>query len=182
MRRSWLLTGSFAFFVIAPGTLAGWIPYVITNWRVQPSLAGIPGRIIGGLLLTAGAAVLADSFRRFVFEGRGTPAPVAPPKELVVSGLYRYVRNPMYVAVVSAIVGQALLFGSINLLAYAAIVWLTFHSFIKFYEEPTLRKKFGDSYDVYWAHVPRWWPRVTPWPRVVDRRKPTVVSRQSGDQ
>jgi protein-S-isoprenylcysteine O-methyltransferase Ste14 len=163
VRRSWLLIGSLAFFVVAPGTLAGWIPYVITNWRVQPSLARIPGRIVGGLLLTAGAAVLVDSFRRFVFEGRGTPAPVAPPQELVVSGLYRYVRNPMYVAIVSAIVGQALLFGSIDLLAYVAIVWLMFHTFVTLYEEPVLRRKFGQSYDVYRANVPRWRLRVTPW-------------------
>lgn len=163
MRRTWLLVGSFAFFVIAPGTLAGWIPYAITNWRVQAPFGGIPGRIAGGALLTAGAAVLIDSFRRFVFEGRGTPAPVAPPQELVVSGLYRYVRNPMYVAIVSAILGQALLFGSLALVAYAAIVWLAFHSFVTFYEEPVLRRKFGHSYDVYRANVPRWRPRVAPW-------------------
>lgn len=163
MQRTWLLIGAFAFFVIAPGTLAGWIPYAITGWRMQGSLAGIPGRVAGGVLLTAGAAVLIDSFRRFVFEGHGTPAPVAPTRELVVSGLYRYVRNPMYVAVVSAIVGQALLFGSIRLLAYAAIVWLMFHTFVTFYEEPVLRRKFGQSYNEYRANVPRWRPRVTPW-------------------
>lgn len=172
MRRTWLLLGAIAFFVVAPGTLAGWIPYAITNWRVRSSWAGIPGRIAGGVLLTAGAAALIDSFRRFVFEGRGTPAPVAPPRELVVSGLYQYVRNPMYVAVVSAIVGQALLFGSIELLAYSALVWLMFHTFVMLYEEPVLRRKFGDSYDVYRRNVPRWRPRLTAWPAATRFERP----------
>ena len=163
MRRTWLLIGALAFFVIAPGSIAGWIPYAITHWRVRSSLPGIPGRIAGALIVTSGVAVLLDSFRRFVFEGRGTPAPVAPPEGLVVSGLYRYVRNPMYVAIMSVVVGQALLFGSIALVAYAVLIWLMFHSFVVFYEEPTLRQKFGGSYDLYRANVPRWLPRVTAW-------------------
>lgn len=163
MRKAWLLSVAFAFFVVAPGSIVGWIPYAITHWRVRSSLPGIPGRIAGVLLITAGVAVLVDSFLRFVFEGRGTPAPVASPEGLVVSGLYRYVRNPMYVAIVSAILGQALLFGSLTLIAYAALVWLMFHSFVAFYEEPVLRRKFGDSYDAYRAAVPRWLPRLTAW-------------------
>jgi protein-S-isoprenylcysteine O-methyltransferase Ste14 len=163
MRRARLLIGAFAFFVVAPGSIAGWIPYVITGWRVQASWASLPVRIAGAVLLTAGTAVLTDSFLRFVFEGRGTPAPVAPPEGLVVSGLYRHVRNPMYVAIMSAVVGQALLFGSIALVAYAVLIWLMFHSFVVFYEEPALRRKFGNSYDAYRAAVPRWIPRVTAW-------------------
>lgn len=80
-----------------------------------------------------------------------------------MSGFYRFVRNPMYVAVVTAILGQALLFGSLALAGYAAAVWLCFHAFVLLYEEPTLRKTFGPEYEAFRAHVPRWIPRRTPW-------------------
>jgi protein-S-isoprenylcysteine O-methyltransferase Ste14 len=163
MQTAWLLAGAIAFSIIAPGTIAGFIPYAITRWRVQSHWLGLPGQIAGGLMLAAGVLVLAESFLRFVFVGRGTPAPVAPPEGLVVSGFYRYTRNPMYVAVVSAIVGQALLFGSANLLAYAVLIWLLVSGFVLLYEEPVLRRKFGRSYDVYRGNVPRWWPRSKPW-------------------
>jgi protein-S-isoprenylcysteine O-methyltransferase Ste14 len=111
----------------------------------------------------AGAAAVLDCFARFALEGRGTPAPVAPTENLVVSGLYRHVRNPMYVGVVAAIVGQALWFGSPVLLEYAVLVWLAFFAFVVLYEEPTLRRRFGPAYDNYRANVRRWWPRMTPW-------------------
>jgi protein-S-isoprenylcysteine O-methyltransferase Ste14 len=100
---------------------------------------------------------------RFVVEGRGTPAPIAPTENLVVSGLYRYVRNPMYLSVVTVIAGQAWLFASVVLLAYAGLVWLTFMVFVRIYEEPTLRRQFGAAYERYRSHVPRWIPRMTPW-------------------
>jgi protein-S-isoprenylcysteine O-methyltransferase Ste14 len=158
------IIGSFVFFWVAPGTLAGWVPYTVTRWRFGPPLLGITaGRIVGAALAAAGLAAVLESFRRFAIEGRGTPAPIAPPRTLVVSGLYRYVRNPMYVAVTTMIVGQALLFGSVVLLEYSAIVWLGFHAFVLLYEEPTLRRKFGPSYDDYRANVRRWWPRAKPW-------------------
>lgn len=110
-----------------------------------------------------GLAALIECFRRFAIEGRGTPAPIAPPKTLVASGLYQYVRNPMYVAVLAVIVGQALVFGSVILLEYAATVWLGFHAFVLLYEEPALHRKFGPSYDIYRANVRRWRPRATAW-------------------
>jgi len=163
MQTAWLLAGAIAFSILAPGTIAGFIPYAITRWRVQSHWLGLPGQIAGGLMLAAGVLVLAESFLRFVFVGRGTPAPVAPPEGLVVSGFYRYTRNPMYVAVVSAIVGQALLFGSSNLLAYAVLIWLLVSSFVIVYEEPVLGRKFGRPYGVYRENVPRWWPRSSPW-------------------
>ena len=163
MQTAWLLAGAIAFSIIAPGTIAGFIPYAITRWRVQSHWLGLPGQIAGGLMLAAGVLILVESFLRFVFVGRGTPAPVAPPEGLVVSGFYRYTRNPMYVAVVSAIVGQALIFESSNLLAYAVFILLLVSGFVMVYEEPILRRKFGRSYDVYRENVPRWWPRSSPW-------------------
>jgi protein-S-isoprenylcysteine O-methyltransferase Ste14 len=156
--------GSLVFFIIAPATVAGWIPYWLSRWRVQPPLLGVPGeRFVGGVLVGLGIAGLVECFGRFALEGRGTPAPVAPTRSLVVSGLYRHVRNPMYVAVVSVILGQALLLGSRVLLLYAGVVWLLFHAFVRVYEEPTLRRQFGASYEAYRANVRRWWPRLTPW-------------------
>ncbi len=96
-------------------------------------------------------------------EGIGTPAPVAPPQLLVVGGIYRHVRNPMYVAVLAAILGQALLLGQLVLLGYAAAMWLVFAAFVRFYEEPTLAESFGADYDAYRRAVPAWLPRLRPW-------------------
>ena len=107
--------------------------------------------------------VLIECFARFATKGRGTPAPVAPTEYLVVSGFYRYVRNPMYVGVLAAIVGQALLFGSARLLVYAAAAWVVVTAFVMAYEEPAMARQFGADYESYCANVRRWWPRLTPW-------------------
>ena len=120
-------------------------------------------RFIGGLLATLGVIGLLDSFTRFALEGVGTPAPVFPTQHLVVTGLYRYVRNPMYVAVVVAILGQGLILGNVALLAYGGLVWLLFHLFVLVYEEPTLGTTFDAEYQSFCAEVPRWIPRFTPW-------------------
>ena len=158
------LLGSFVFFWVAPGVVAGWIPYALTDWRPQPPLLGSSAeRVVGGVLTTVGVVMLVECFVRFAIMGRGTPAPIAPTETLVASGLYRHVRNPMYVAVLMVITGQALLFGSGLLLRYAVLVWLIFHGFVLLYEEPTLRHRFGSSYQSYRANVPRWLPRITPW-------------------
>jgi protein-S-isoprenylcysteine O-methyltransferase Ste14 len=158
------ISGSVLFFFLAPGTIAGCVPYALTRWRPGPPLAGVPGeRIAGVVLVAAGAAVLIECFRRFALVGRGTPAPVVPTETLVASGLYRHVRNPMYLGVVAVVAGQALLLGRVVLLRYAAVVWLLFHVFVLLYEEPTLRWKYGAAYDEYRAHVRRWWPRIRPW-------------------
>jgi len=119
-----------------------------------------PAQVAGALLLAAGALVLISAFVRFVVEGVGTPAPVAPTERLVVGGLYRYVRNPMYVAVAATIVGQALLLGQLVLLAYAALFLAVTASFVRLYEEPTLRRRYGAEYDAYRDAVPGWWPRL----------------------
>jgi len=153
--------------VIAPGFVAGLVPWWISRWRVQAAFFGLPPMRFGGGILIAVAAIgLLDSFLRFAVQGVGTPAPVFPTRHLVVTGLYRYVRNPMYVAVVSAILGQALLLGNVMLLGYGGLVWLLTHVFVLVYEEPVLKASFGVEYEWFRAGVPRWIPRLTPWRRL----------------
>ena len=163
MRRTTAAAGSALFFAIAPGVVAGLVPWWLTGWRVRGPLAHwAPVRVAGVIMLTAGAVVLAQAFVRFVAEGRGTPAPVAPTERLVTGGLYRHVRNPMYVAVVAAITGQALALGQPVLLGYAAAVWITVASFVRWYEEPALARQFGAQYEAYRRSVRAWWPRIRP--------------------
>jgi protein-S-isoprenylcysteine O-methyltransferase Ste14 len=158
------IVGSAVFLVIAPGFVAGLVPWWISHWRIQAAFWGLRVlRFAGGILITLGTAGLLDSFVRFAVQGIGTPAPVFPTRHLVVTGLYRYVRNPMYVAVVSAILGQALIFGDVRLLEYGGLVWLLFHLFVLIYEEPILKANFGAEYEVFCAEVPRWIPRFSPW-------------------
>jgi protein-S-isoprenylcysteine O-methyltransferase Ste14 len=161
MNRTGAILGSILFFFLAPGTVAGLIPWWITRWDLSYSNAVL--MTVGGLLILAGLAALVASFARFALDGLGTPAPVAPPGTLVVTGLYRHVRNPMYVAVMAIVLGQALVFYSPALVAYAVAVWLALQAFILMYEEPTLRVTFGDRYAAYFAAVPRWIPRLKPW-------------------
>jgi protein-S-isoprenylcysteine O-methyltransferase Ste14 len=156
--------GTLLFFCVAPATVAGWVPWLMTRWQPQPPLFdGAASRWIGALLAVAGALMVIESFVRFALKGIGTPAPIAPTRHLVVSGLYRHVRNPMYVGVVLAIFGQALWLGSVALIGYAAAVFAAFFLFVLLYEEPALRRQFGAEYEQYRAGVPRWWPRLTPW-------------------
>jgi protein-S-isoprenylcysteine O-methyltransferase Ste14 len=156
--------GSALFFVVAPLVLAGFIPRWVTQWEFRPAFFGVElTRIVGGMLIIGGAPGLLDSFARFALEGRGTPAPIAPPRKLVVSGLYRYVRNPIYIAVVSIILGQALLFGDGRLLWYGALLWVFFHVAVVMFEEPALKQTFGAEYESFRTNVPRWIPRLTPW-------------------
>jgi protein-S-isoprenylcysteine O-methyltransferase Ste14 len=163
MKRASAILGSVIFLVVAPGTIAVYIPWTICRWRfASPLLGFFPFRILGVLMITAGLPVLLDSFVRFAIKGMGTPAPVAPPQHLVVTGLYRHVRNPMYVAVSLLIFGQGLLFGSVRLLEFGVVVWLAFFAFVVFYEEPALRRKFGKDYEKFCARVPRWIPRLKP--------------------
>jgi protein-S-isoprenylcysteine O-methyltransferase Ste14 len=163
MRRSTAAVGASLFFAVAPGVVAGVLPWWLTGWDAGP--AWLPLRLVGAVLLTVSALVLLDAFMRFVMEGAGTPAPVAPTAQLVVGGLFRYVRNPMYLAVVGAILGQAMLLGRPVLVTYAAVVAATTATFVHWYEEPTLRRQFGAEYDAYRAAVPAWWPRRHPWTR-----------------
>jgi protein-S-isoprenylcysteine O-methyltransferase Ste14 len=155
---------SFIFFFLAPGTIAGYLPWLITDWRVEVAFLGWTWlRGVGWVLLAGGLALVIECFTRFALQGRGTPAPVYPTERLVVTGLYRHVRNPMYVGVTTCIVGQALVLGSRHLVAYAALVWLIFAAWVLAYEQPTLRKRYGAQYDEYCRNVPAWWPRLRPW-------------------
>jgi protein-S-isoprenylcysteine O-methyltransferase Ste14 len=165
MRRRTAVVGSAVFFLLAPGVVVGLIPWFLTGgWQARaPAPYWVSMRVLGGLLLVAGLIALVWAFVRFVVEGFGTPAPVAAPERLVVGGVYRYVRNPMYVAVLVAIVGQALLLGQLVLLLYAGAAWLAVAGFVRFYEEPTLTRRFGAEYDAYRRAVPAWWPRLRPW-------------------
>jgi protein-S-isoprenylcysteine O-methyltransferase Ste14 len=156
--------GSAMFFLAAPGVVGGLVPWLLTGWQVRepvPYLA--PVRVLGAMLLAAGLVVVVQAFVRFVVEGLGTPAPVAAPDRLVVGGAYRHVRNPMYVAMLAVVVGQALILGRPGLLMYAAALWLIVASFVRFYEEPTLGRRFGARYEAYRRAVPAWWPRLRPW-------------------
>ncbi|NUP01532.1 MAG: isoprenylcysteine carboxyl methyltransferase [Nonomuraea sp.] len=163
MRRTPAAVVSAAFFAVAPGTVAVLVPWAISRWRFRdpfPDPVMIPVRVLGVLLALAGLAVIVNAFVRFVVEGLGTPLPAAPPERLVVGGFYRHVRNPMYVAIFAAVVGQALLFGDPSLLFYAACVAVPVFAFVHWYEEPVLARKFGADYETYRSHVPGWWPRL----------------------
>jgi len=162
MRRTNAAIGTVVFFVLAPGIVAGAIPWWLTGWEVQASWPTVI-RVGGAVLTLLGVAALVEGFARFVREGLGTPAPVAPTRTLVVGGLYRYVRNPMYLAVLAVIVGQALWFGAPVLFGYAVLVWAAVASFVRLYEEPQLTDRFGDGYRAYRAAVPGWIPRLHPW-------------------
>ncbi len=158
------ILGSALFLVIAPGTLAGLVPWWISRWTFHEPFPGYgPVRGLGVAFILLGLPVLLDSFARFALQGLGTPAPLAPTRRLVVQGFYRFLRNPIYVAVTLLIVGQALLFGEWRLLVLAVAFWLCCHLFVVVYEEPTLRRSFGSEYEVYCAGVRRWAPRLRPW-------------------
>lgn len=162
MRRLLAGLGSLVFFFLAPGVVAGLVPWWITRWELRAPLFGIPGvRVPGAVLTLLALAVLLECFARFALQGRGTPAPPFPTQRLVIRGMYRYVRNPMYLAVVFLILGQGLLFGSGRVLFYGLAAWAVTHVFVLAYEEPTLRRTYGADYEAYCARVHRWLPR---WP------------------
>jgi protein-S-isoprenylcysteine O-methyltransferase Ste14 len=161
MRKITATAGSAVFLVIAPGVVAGLVPWWLTGW--QPGAAWpVPVRITGAVLTGAGAIVLLVAFAQFAIQGLGTPAPPAPPGRLVVRGLYRYVRNPMYLAVLAVVTGQALLLSRPVLLAYAAAVAVAFIAFVYGYEQPALARRYGAQYEAYRKAVPAWWPRLPP--------------------
>jgi protein-S-isoprenylcysteine O-methyltransferase Ste14 len=164
MRRFWASLGSLVFFILAPGTVAGFVPWWLTRWRIGPPFFGIGAlRWIGVALIVLGSLPLLSSFARFAWDGLGTPAPIAPPANLVVTGFYRRVRNPIYLALLIILLGEALLFGDEGVAAWGVLFWLFTFAFVVIYEEPMLRQQFGEAYRTYCKNVPRWVPRVVPY-------------------
>lgn len=153
----WLRTA--LFFVAVPGTVLVAVPAALVASGLGPRRRDLGGwRWLGYALVAAGALVILRCFADFVRRGRGTPAPYDPPRELVASGLYRYTRNPQYLAVLAVVCGEAVLTGAAVLLGYAAALAVGYHLFVTRYEEPALRRLFGDAYARYCAAVPRWFP------------------------
>jgi protein-S-isoprenylcysteine O-methyltransferase Ste14 len=167
MKTSRAAVASAAFFVAAPGTVVGLIPWLITRWEIADSTPTWQAAV-GAALIVVGLIPPAHAFVQFVKAG-GTPIPIAPTQRLVVTGFNRYVRNPMYVGLIVAILGQALLFSSVGLVVYAAIVWTITASFVRWYEEPTLVHEYGDEYEDYRHNVRAWLPRLRPWTPVMPR-------------
>jgi len=159
--RAW--AGTIGFLALAPGVVAGLIPWMITGWRsAGPGGVPVPTMIVAGVAIMSGVVLLLDAFIRFA-RADGTPAPPMPTARLVLVGPYRYVRNPMYEAVLAIILGQALLFGSAGTAVWAGVVFLAVLLFVLLYEEPTLELEYGDEYREYRRNVRRWIPRLRPW-------------------
>lgn len=155
--------GSALFFVVAPGTVVGLIPWWISGWELpEPTPYWMAAQAVGVALIAVGLYWCVHAFARFAM-ARGTPAPIAPTEHLVVQGPNRYVRNPMYVSLLAVILGQALLFASLGLVLYAAVAWAVTATFVRIYEEPTLARQFGDEYATYRRNVRGWLPSLRPW-------------------
>jgi len=152
---------SILFTLLLPGTVTVAVPYLIVHRSHAAQFEnGTLWHWFGLLPISAGVAVVLWCICDFAVFGRGTLAPVDPPKQLVVRGPYRYVRNPMYVGVVSILLGEALLFQSLPLVVYTILYFVAAHSFVVLYEEPALQCKFGESYELYCRRVHRWFPRT----------------------
>jgi protein-S-isoprenylcysteine O-methyltransferase Ste14 len=152
---------SLLWTILLPGVVAGYVPWTFFGLdRVRANWTG-PAFLAGALCVTAGAALLAACIVEFARSGRGTLSPVDPPRHLVVRGLYRYVRNPMYLSVTLILLGEVLLTRSSALALYWAVFFASVNLFVMGYEEPWLRRQFGASYSDYAARVGRWIPRVT---------------------
>ena len=145
-----------AFTLAVPGIVAGAAPYLLDAILGDRELVIGPLRYAGWILVTAGIAGYVWCARDFVRIGRGTPAPIDAPQELVIQGLYRWSRNPMYVSVLLVVFGQAMILESLAVVAYGIVLWAAFHTFVRWYEEPRLTRQFGGLYERYRAAVPRW--------------------------
>ena len=153
-----LVLRSALWTILFPGFFAGYVPWRFFGVGGLRDFTGIPA-ILGLICIGAGTALLGACIVEFARSGRGTLSPADPPRQLVVRGLYRYVRNPMYLSVTTIVLGEALLASSAALTVYWAIWFLAVNLFVIGYEEPNLRRRFGSSYDEYTRQVPRWIPR-----------------------
>jgi protein-S-isoprenylcysteine O-methyltransferase Ste14 len=155
----WLVLRSLLWTILLPGFVAGYLPWRFFGLgRARFDLLS-PASLLGLSCIGLGAVLLAACIFEFARSGRGTLSPVDPPRHLVVHGLYRYVRNPMYVSVTIIILGEALLTRSVALAIYWAVWFIGANLFVLGYEEPTLRRRFGPSYDEYSRKVGRWIPK-----------------------
>jgi protein-S-isoprenylcysteine O-methyltransferase Ste14 len=161
MRRSAAVVTSTLWFVLTGGVGAVLVPWWLTGWQARHPYWGV-AQAVGSVLIVAGLMPPLLVFVAFVRAG-GTPMPGAMPPRLVVSGLNRYVRNPIYLGAVTIFLGEALLFGRLSLLLYAVAAWAGVAVFVRWYEEPALARRFGADYEVYRHAVPAWLPRVHPW-------------------
>src|SRR5262245_34036572 len=160
----WASRGWWGFFILGQGRIWGFVRWWLPGWGIGRPFFGIePWGGVGAALIVLGLLPLLSSFARFAWEGLGTPAPIAPPTNLVVTGFYRRVRNPIYVALVIILLGEALLFGDDRVAEWAMLFWLFTFAAVVIHEEPTLRQEFGEEYRTYCRNVPRWVPRVIPY-------------------
>jgi len=167
MRRTfWPILNTVLFTIFVPGTVAIYIPYRLTNRFATPTHG--PLAWIAAVIIVIGVAIYFRCAWEFAVRGLGTPAPIAPTKYLVTTALHRCVRNPMYLGVALAIFGQALLFRSLHVAEYGVLMLLIAHCFVVLYEEPTLKRQFGEPYEEYRRTVPRWIPKVTRFARGID--------------
>jgi protein-S-isoprenylcysteine O-methyltransferase Ste14 len=159
---AWLGARSLLWTILLPGVMAGYLPWRFFGLNaVHPDL-GRPADMLGLLFAGAGVVLLGACILEFARSGRGTLAPVDPPKELVVQGLYRFVRNPMYLSVAMILIGECLLTRTLPLLEFTAGWFVAVNLFVLGYEEPTLRRMFGESYERYVRRVGRWIPSLPP--------------------
>lgn len=149
------------FTLLVPGTVAGVVPWLLLGWPDETIMPASSLWLIGLLPLLLGVSLYFWCAGAFSFIGKGTPAPIDAPIFLVRAGPYRRVRNPMYVGVLTTIIGEAILFHSLPLAGYALLFWLTTHLFVTLVEEPVLLQQFGESYEAYLNTVPRWLPRCS---------------------
>lgn len=156
-----VLLKNILFTLLVPGTVTVLVPYWLLSSHSRSTLLPIGEfRYLGVFPILGGAMIYLWCVWDFTFAGKGTPAPIDPPKELVLRGLYRYVRNPMYVGILSLLLGEAVLFRALLLFEYAIVGFCFCYLFVVLYEEPTLRRKFGPSYRRYCETVHRWIPKV----------------------
>lgn len=154
----WLLLKNLLFTVLVPGFIAGWIPLVFLLRRAPPPAGWTWPYFVAAPPFLAGVLVYIACVWQFATTGRGTPAPIDPPKKLVVRGLYRWVRNPMYLGVLLIVLGEVMLFHHLTLVLYFVFLASAFQLFVVAYEEPVLRRRFGALYSDYCNSVNRWWP------------------------
>ena len=157
-RRNLIVSLLFTFCG-GPAVVLLLMPWYITHFQISAT-GSLARNIPAVVLITIGLIPLFESIWRFIVVGRGTLMPAVPTERLVVSGLYRHVRNPMYLGVVTALTGEALLFASRHMLVYLAIIWSIMHGFVCFYEEPRLAGTHGEEYSRFKRNVPRWIPRL----------------------